>query len=155
MEFSSKEDIEAPIQDVFAALSEFEAFERSAIRRGVDVQRVDESAQIQVGMAWEIEFDMRGKRRKAVVTLTRYEPETEIAFEAAGSGLKGQFELDLMALSPQRTRMSVSLQMEAKSLPARLFLQSLKLARGNLSKRFKLKVADYAKALEDRFSRTA
>jgi hypothetical protein len=76
-------------------------------------------------------------------------------FEGVGAGLQGNFDLELISLSPKRTRMTVSLGLEAGNLTSRLFLQSLKLARSNLDKRFKLKVADYAKQLEDRFSRTA
>ncbi len=155
MEFISKEDIEAPIGDVFAVLSEFETFERQAIRRGVELQREGDIKNPAPGLAWDAEFSMRGKTRQIRVTLTQYDPDTTIQVEGTGSGLEGLFVLDLMALSPKRTRMTVNMTMGAKSLSARLFLQSLKLARGNLNKRFKLKVADYAKAMEDRFSRMA
>lgn len=155
MEFSSKEDIEAPIQDVFGALSEFEAFERQVIRRGVELQRLGELSNPGAGLGWDAEFEMRGKRRKMRVSLTRYEPSSNMSFEGVGAGLQGNFDLELISLSPKRTRMTVSLGLEAGNLTSRLFLQSLKLARSNLDKRFKLKVADYAKQLEDRFSRTA
>ncbi|MDK3017004.1 SRPBCC family protein [Pseudodonghicola flavimaris] len=155
MKFSSKEDIEAPIEAVFAALSEFESFERSAIRRGIEVQRVNENAGIGAGMAWKAAFDLRGKRRNLDLKLVEYTPPTGMRLESESFGLTGDFQIELVALSPKRTRMAITLTLSPKNLSARLFLQSLKLAKANLTKRFKLKAAEFAKSLEDRKTRMA
>jgi len=155
MQFSSKEDLEVPISDVFAMLSEFESYERSAIRRGIEVQRLDDSAPNAVGLAWDAQFVLRGKPRDVRLNLTGYEPPNAMKIEAGSQGLDGTLTLDLLALSPRRTRMSVVLNLAPKTLSARLLVQSLKLAKSNLTKRYKLKVADYAKTVEDRHSRMA
>lgn len=155
MQFTSKEDIEAPIEQVFAMLSEFESFERSAIRRGIEVIRTDEHTAPVAGYAWNARFKLRGKMRDLTLGLVTYDPPTVMRFESDSHGLDGIMTLDLMALSPRRTRMTVSLDLNPKTLAARLLVQSLKLAKGNLTKRFKLKVADYAKNMEDRHSRMA
>lgn len=155
MKFSSKEDIEAPIEDVFDMLSDFETMERSAIRRGAEVECTNPSAQPCVGMTWRAKFDLRGKRRKVQVVMVRYDRPTAMRFDTDSNGLDGVLELELLALSPKRTRMSVVLELAPKTLSARLLIQSLKLAKSNLTKRFKLRVADYAKQLEDRHTRMA
>lgn len=155
MQFSSKEDIEAPISDVFAMLSEFETYERSAIRRGIEVQRVDMDAPIGVGLEWDTRFTMRGKKRNMRLNLARYDAPTLMSCVAASQGLQGELTLELLSLSPRRTRLTVTLDLTPKTLSSRLLVQSLKLAKSNLSKRFKLKVADYAKNMEDRHSRMA
>ncbi len=153
MQFASKEDIEAPLSDVFAMLCEFETFERSAIRRGIEVQRVNPSAPNEVGLAWDTKFKLRGRQREMRITLTEYEPPNTMQFVADSQGLDGTLTLDLLALSPGRTRMAVVLNLAPKNLSARLLVQSLKLAKSNLTKRYKVRVADYAKSLEDRYSR--
>ncbi|MGD9864590.1 MAG: SRPBCC family protein [Pseudodonghicola sp.] len=155
MKFSSKEDIEAPIDTVFAALSEFEAFERSAIRRGIVVDRVDESAPMAAGLAWNAAFDLRGKPRKLHLKLAEYDPPNGMRFDSESFGLEGDLVIELVALSPKRTRMGIALELSPKTLSARLFLQSLKLAKANLTKRFKQKVSEFAKSIEGRKTRSA
>ncbi len=150
MQFSSKEDIEAGIEQVFDMLSEFEGFERSAIRRGIEVQRKEAMGTPQVGMGWHAKFILRGKPRELDLTLTQYDRPNAMRFEAQSQGLDGSMALDLVPLSQRRTRMSVALEIKPKTLSARLMVQSMKLAKTNLTKRFKLRVAHYAKELEDR-----
>ena len=42
MKFSTREDIEAPVDHVFAEVSDFAGFERRALRHGADITRLDE-----------------------------------------------------------------------------------------------------------------
>lgn len=155
MKFTTKEDIEAPIDEVFSILSEFEAFERSAIRRGIEVQRVGDSDTAHAGMTWNAHFLLRGKPRDLQLVMVQYDRPNVMRFEADSQGLDGFMTLELVPLSQRRTRMSVSLELKPKTLSARLLVQSLKLAKTNLTKRFKLKVAHYAKNMEDRCQRSA
>ncbi len=155
MKFSTKEDIEAPIEQVFDMLSEFEMFERSAIRRGIEVQRLHNVAHPQIGMAWEVRFEMRGKPRDLTMVLAEYQRPVVIRFDLSSAGVVGELVLDMIALSPHRTRLAVDARFAPTTLPARILIQSLKLAKSNLSKRFKLKVAEYAKVLEERYTRLA
>ena len=150
MQFSTKEDLEAPIASVFAVLSDFEMFERSAVRRGADVQRIGDHATPEIGQAWQAAFQMRGKNRDAKVTLTQYAPPSDMVFESRSDGLSTTLQIALVALSPRRTRISVQIDVAPQSLPARLFVQSLKLAKSTLTKRFRLRVADYSKDIEER-----
>lgn len=155
MQFSSKEDIEAPIEEVFAMLSEFESFERQAIRRGIEVQRGEESAAPRVGMSWQARFTLRGKPRELSLVLAQFDRPNAMRFDATSASLDGHMALDLVPLSQRRTRMSIALEVRPKTLSARLMVQSMKLAKGNLTRRFKLRVAHYAKDLEDRARGTA
>jgi len=155
MKFSSKEDIEAPIEQVFDMLSEFEFFERSAIRRGIEVRRMDDIEGHRVGMTWMARFSLRGKPRDVEVRLAEFDRPMLIEFHSTSPGMLGQMTLDLLALSPRRTRMAVVLEIKPKNLQTRLLIQSLKLAKANLTKRFKLRVADFAKQMEERHNRFA
>ncbi|MFC4668054.1 SRPBCC family protein [Seohaeicola nanhaiensis] len=155
MQFSTKEDIEAPIDEVFAMLSDFEGYERSAIRRGIEVQRERDMHPPGRGMAWTARFSLRGKPRDLTLQLAQYDRPTAMRFEADSQGLDGTLTLDLLSLSKRRTRLAVVLEVKPKTLSARLLVQSFRLAKATLNKRFKLKVAAFAKSLEQRQGRTA
>lgn len=153
MKFSTKEDIEAPIEQVFALVSDFEALERTALRRGAEVQRIDNLRKPGVGMQWSAEFVARGRQRHLNIEMTEYEPPYGMRFHSVAQGLETDMKIEFVALSRGRTRLSVDLELKPKSISARLLVQSLKLARTNLSKKFHLRMADYARDLEDRAKR--
>jgi uncharacterized protein YndB with AHSA1/START domain len=155
MEFESKEDIEAPIDQVFAMLCEFDTFERLALRRGVDVTRRTDVPGGGAGMAWAAQFELRGKTRDLDLELVRCEPPELLEFAARSGGLDGTMVFTLVALSPRRTRLSAALALSPRTLSARLLVQSLKLARANMTRKFKLGMASYAKSLEERYRKAA
>ena len=155
MKFSTREDINAPIEQVFEMLSEFHAYERSALRRGAEVRRVDRLTVPGVGMMWKAAFVMRGKSRKLDITLAEYDQPNCMVFSSVSKGLTGQLSLDLMAMSRTRTRVSVALELKPQNLSARLLIQSLRLAKSNLSKRLKQRVSDFARDIEERQSSIA
>lgn len=150
MQFTSQEDIAAPIDEVFMMLSEFDAYERAALRRGIDVRRGKEDLVKAVGMSWDATFMLRGAEREVTLELTEYDPPNAMRFDADSQGLDTVLTIDLMSLSAQQTRMSIKMDLTPKTLPARLLVQSLKLAKANLTKRFGTKVSDFAKAMEER-----
>ncbi|MDG1129042.1 SRPBCC family protein [Seohaeicola saemankumensis] len=153
MKFSSKEDIEAPIEQVFALVSDFETLERAALRRGAEVQRTDNMRKPGIGMSWSASFMARGRQRQLEIRMTEYDPPNNMRFHSVAQGLETDMKVEMLALSRGRTRLSVELELKPRSISARLLVQSLKLARTNLNKKFHLRMADYARDLEDRAKR--
>ncbi|MEL7099945.1 MAG: SRPBCC family protein [Pseudomonadota bacterium] len=156
MKFSTREDVEAPIDATFDMLTDHEGFARQAIRRGAEVQRTDSRAEPGPGMMWDVAFSMRGRRRQLSLQMDRFDRPNEIGLSFVTDGLTGTFTAECLALSKNRTRVQIALELSPQNLSARLLVQSLKLAKTSLTKRFKLRVADYAKTMEERYqSRSA
>ena len=155
MELKTRDDIEAPIAFVFAQVTDFLAFERQALRRGASVRRTDDLEQPGPGMAWEAAFKFRGKERKLDAQMAEFDPTDFYIINIASGGVTGKTNVDLVALSRGRTRLTVRTELAANGLTARLLLQSLRLARANLLRRLSIRVTAYARDIEDRFSRQA
>jgi len=151
MKFSTKEDIEAPVDRVFAVLADFETWERAAMRRGADVVRTDKMAAPGPGMGWHVEFTYRGKLRKLDISLLESVPEQKLLLEGIGKPAEGRLSIDLSEMGPRRTRLAIGLEIKPRTLAARLFLQSMKLAKTSVTRRFELRVAQMAADIEDRY----
>lgn len=149
MDFSAKEDIEVPLDQVFGKISNFNQIERMAIRRGVDVQRTDKMADPGPGMGWKAGFSFRGKPREADITLTDYEPPTVMRFTSVSAGLNVEADIELVALSRNRTRVHMRIGLRPQTLSARLLVQSLKLARGRIDRKLSRRLAAFGRDLED------
>lgn len=155
MEFIARQDIEAPIAWVFQQAADFSAFERQAMRRGADVRRLDSLPRPGSGSAWDVQFRFRGKDRQLRAEVGAYDPPNGYAVAATSPNLEGRLVMELVALSRSRTRLTVRLDVAAKTLPARLLLQSLRLAKAPLNTRFDTRVASFAKEIQDRHGRRA
>lgn len=153
MQLNTREDIEAPIDFVFAQVTDFHAFERQALRRGANVRRRDSQVPPAQGAAWDVAFEYRGKERPLTAEITRYEAPNGYVITVNSGGITGATTVELVALSRHRTRLNVNTDWAAQGLTARLLLQSLKLARANLLHRLTSRVSSFASDIEERFTR--
>ncbi len=150
MQFLAREDIEAPVDTVFGMVADFERFERMAMRRGIEVRRQDVHSTPGPGTMWETQIKIRGKPRQVSIVMTDFEHPTILRFQSSSKGMNGDTAIELLALSQRRTRLSVQMSLAAKTLPARLLLQSLKLGQARFRRQFQVRLSDFARELEDR-----
>lgn len=148
MKFSAREDIETPIEEVFALITDFARMERAAVRRGAEVTRTGPRTEPGPGMAWTAEFTFRGKRRRVETEVSAWKPPESLGLHSTVSGLIGVSTIELVRLSPRQTRIVVALDLRPQTIPARLFLQTLRLAKTRLSARFKAGVTRFAREVE-------
>lgn len=153
MKLTTREDIAAPIEAVFAHVGDFGWFERAAMRRGADVVRTDKLETPGPGMSWHAEFDFRGRMRKADLEMTEYDAPNGMTFVMRAAGLDVEAVIELVAMSRTRTRMNVSMEASPRTIPARLMIQSAKLAKTNIQRRYRRRIAEYAEELEERCQR--
>ncbi len=150
MRFSTREDIEAPIEAVFAAATDFDGFERQALRRGADVQRTDSYGKPGIGSEWDLKFAFRGKDRRVHARISEFDAPNGFQAETQAGGLAGLVSVEFVSLSPRRTRMQVAVDLKPGTLSARLLIQSLKFAKSNISKRFSNRVWQFAQDIEQK-----
>lgn len=155
MKFNAQEDVAAPLDFVFSRVTDYQGFERSALRRGAEVQRLHDLPFFGVGMEWDTAFDLRGKRRKMRLHVTRCDAPNTVEVSGLSKNISGLMNVDLVALSRARTRINVEVSISPKTLSARLFLQSMKLARANMAKQFRARIASLADDIEDKFRASA
>jgi len=154
MKFSKREDIEAPADFVFRAMSDFQALERAAMRRGIEVSRLDARTRTEPGMSWLVRAPVRGRIRDITITLTRCVPDQVLETTAESGGIDALGSIELVALSRTRTRVQVGLEVKPKTFTTRLLVQSLKLAKHTLDARFARRVAEMARHIEKRQGQT-
>jgi hypothetical protein len=154
MKVTSRHDIEAPVGFVFQTLTDFDSWERSAMRRGAEVVRTDKMTTIAPGLSWLVRFRFRGKDRKLTIRLTGIDPAARAAFALEGGLFNATSIVDLMELGQNRTRLVMVGEAKPKTLGARLILQSLRLARGRVQRNLDRRVAAVAEEIAVRFRAT-
>lgn len=149
MKFTTKNDIEAPIDYAFERVSNFAAMERMALKHGVEFERQgDAAAPIAQGTKWDVHFEIRGRSRSLEAEIVLVDEPNQIDLKFDSGGLTGETKIELVSLSVRKTRVIVTTEIRPKSITARLFVQSLRLAKGNLDRRIKKRMTEFSKGIE-------
>ncbi len=148
MKLNVRQDIDLPIARVYARLSDFDGWQKAALRRGAEVARTDKLDRYAPGMTWTAAFAYRGKQRHLDLALDAIVPPDHLAFSGAGPNLGGTLSIDLIEMAPSRTRVVVKLEIKPRTLVARLFIQSLKLGRASVEEKFRTRVAQVLAEVE-------
>lgn len=152
MKISGRTDIGAPIAFVYASFTDFEGWERSAMRRGAEVNRTDKLRVPGPGMTWQARFAWRGKERQLQLRLKRLEPGQGMTLDFDGPSVEGTLNIELVQLAARRTRVMMQVELRPRTLAARLFVQSMRLARKRVQRRFDNRLAEIARDMEQRFA---
>lgn len=154
MKLTAKTDLEVPAAAVFAVLIDHPSWEREAIRNGVEVERPAGSPAMGVGAEWRIRGHFRGKARKVAVRIDEMTPDQKLALGLDSPSVDGTCRLEVMVLSPRRSRLRVDLEVKPKTLAARLFVNTMRLAKGRVQARFEGRLGQLGARIKDRYERS-
>ena len=101
MKSSSRENIEASAEAVFAARCDHAEFQQQMRRSGVSVVRMDKLFEIGLGMSWGIDFKFRG-REQNFFTGPGAKPQQSMLISNESKGLSGDVVVNVVALAPKR-----------------------------------------------------
>ncbi|MGR3435690.1 MAG: SRPBCC family protein [Shimia sp.] len=148
MHLSTRQEVAAPPARVFAAASDFAAFEARARARNAEVARVDDLPEPGIGATWDLAFAYRGKTRVARARVVEWRPGAGYRLVAETGGIEVGIDVSCEALGPGRTCLVVQAELAARTLSGRLLVQSLKLAKGNVDRRFAKAVRQFARGID-------
>lgn len=150
MKFSNRVDVALPADQLFEQLTDIPSLERAAMKKGVVMRRLDSLAEKAAGMSWDVGFRLRGKPRQMIVDVTRFDAPVRIDYSGTSAGFEVTLVLEFTALAPARSRMSTVLEVKPRTLGGRLLLQSARLGRANLDRRYDERIKSFLRDLESR-----
>lgn len=145
MKFSTRTETDAPPEAVFAAFADFPAMAEALRARGATVERSDDGGPVGAGYAWRAEGTFRGAVRHLDGRVTSFDPPRGYGGEMRIGGLSGDFDIAIEPVNETKTRVYVAVEWRPETFKARVFLKSLKLAKGELDARFAARVDAWAK----------
>jgi hypothetical protein len=148
VKFKVSDDVAAPVGWTWAGFVDFAGIENEIRARGADLGRVGDWSAARQGAAWRGSVPVRGKTRPIEAVLTTFQPETCFVVESRVGGMTAHYEATFTPLSPEVTRVSVTLELKASTLSARLLLQTLKLGRRRVIQRLEGAIVRQGQAVE-------
>jgi hypothetical protein len=148
VKFKVSDDVEAPIDWVWEGFTDFAAIEADIRARDAELSRVGDWKEAALGVAWRGSVPVRGKVRTIEARIAGFVPEEQLCVESRIGGMELHYEVVFAPLSAEVTRVSVTLELKASTLSARLLLQTLKIARRKVIQRLEGAVVRQGQAVE-------
>ncbi|MDZ4088637.1 MAG: SRPBCC family protein [Tabrizicola sp.] len=154
MKLTAKTDLEVPAAFVFATLVDHPSWERDAVRNGAEVERPPGTPATGLGAAWRVRGQFRGKVRKVQLTITELVENQRVVLTMDGPTIEGSARFEVMVLSPRRSRLRVDVEFKPKTLSARLFINTMRLAKGRVQAKFEARLGQIGGRIKDRYERS-
>jgi hypothetical protein len=153
MKLTAKTDLDAPAEFLHACLCDTTLWEREASRRGVEIERPADMPLTGVGAGWRARVPFRGRVRKVLLRLDELTGDRIVAYSFDGQALVGTVHLETTSLSARRSRLKVIIDAKPRTLAARLFLNTLRLARRKAEDRMEKRVGQLGALIAERYTR--
>ncbi|MCC1492226.1 SRPBCC family protein [Cognatishimia sp. F0-27] len=148
MKFTSTTQIAAAPEHVFALLSDCDWIEARARNSGLDPKRVPPDAAFAVGTAWQMRSEVHGVVRDISVVVQDCTEPVRIGFLARAGGVEFVTALALAPHGTGGTVATVTVDVLAKSLSAKVLMQPMKVAKAQIARKLDARIAAYAAELE-------
>jgi hypothetical protein len=155
MQLRVAEDVGAPRAMVWARFTDFANLEADLRDRGATLARIGGWTATAEGLEWRGDVMVHGKTRTLSAGVSRLESEVLCLIDSRIGGMVCSYAMRFVPLSTEATRVELALDLSADTLSARLVLQSLKLARGQVAQRLQATLARQGKAAETAYRRQA
>lgn len=153
MKLTAKTDLDAPAGFVYACLAVHAAWERDAAQRGIEIERPVDMPLSGLGAGWLVKVPFRGQPVAILLRLEQQVPPERLGFAMQSKAIEGDFVLNVIELSPRRTRLQLVMEVKARTIAARLLLNTLTLARGRVQARVEKRVRQIGAMILDRHLR--
>ncbi len=153
MKLTAKTDLDVPVSFVYACLSDHASWERDAAQRGVEVERPADMPLSGLGAGWLVRVPYRGQPVAILLRLEQQVPPERLGFAMQSKAIEGDFVLNVTELSARRTRLHLVMEVKARTIAARLLLNTLTLARGRVQARVEKRVGQIGAMIQDRYLR--
>lgn len=139
MKFSTRMDTDLVATELFAAISNFDRFGQIIRRRRAQVEVLDPA--LTGSLAWDLGFDLRGRRREFRFALSRHDPDEALRLTGVSELFNIEIDLMVVALTRSRSRLICRADVRPRTMKARLVIQTAKLGKAQLDERFAREVA--------------
>lgn len=146
MKFSTRIDTDLAAEQLFDMVGDFDALERTLIGRGASVKRIDPAQDPGITMGWKIGFDWRGKARKLLLVVNRFDRPEQIAMAGNSDALDITVKATFVALSRTKSRLIFETELKPRNMRARLMMQTAKLGKAQLDRRYTRRIEEYVRS---------
>ncbi|WP_284165312.1 SRPBCC family protein [Frigidibacter sp. SD6-1] len=153
MRLTSKTDIDATPEALFAAMTDLDWIEGLARRGGVRLERLSGAGPMGRGSSWQAVFRLRGKDRTVVSRIEAHEPPRRLLLSGETVSFSFLVEPTLIPLSRQVTRLALSVEIKPLTFGARVMIQTLKIGKSRLQQRLDRRLETAGRMLKERASR--
>lgn len=150
MKLASQRIVEAPIEDVYAAIMDFQAFEEMLSARGTKIERCGPLQPPEPGAQWAASFKWHDRSYDVQAELVSVDPGYGYAIDSHGNGITCMAVVDLQEASVTETKLFISFDFSARSFSSKLLLQTLRLTGPSLNRRLDKRVETFAAKLGKR-----